>query len=708
MAWRSEHQVIACLAVVWSCGGDREGDAGTGSAPAASTPWEMPLEARFELSTAGKPEGVAIADVDGDGRAELLAVTREPGALCVWSGARTDPRAIPLGDYPLGPLLVSTGERTLVAVASRATRELWLLDLAATDPLAAAARFELPGTPRAIGQGDVGGDGVSDLAVATREGALHLFGGGARRDVELAEAQATFVAVTREGVLVGSQAGASVRAYTLDATGALAPAGEAIALGGIPRAHRVADFDGDGESEHLVAGGDGALWRIDDPFGAPRVQRLAVDPGDVPLDIETVAGTSGPLLITLSFRDLSYSTWRAGVAIHREYAGQDAWDAAAGDLDGDGRFDLAFALRDARRVSVVMGDDRGSFREAVRVPVAHGPHSLATADLDGDGEREILVLCAKDDALCVVGRASERIERRATIPVRPSTERVRAGDLDGDGVLDLAFLDRAAEGSRLVVLRGERGRGIEAWVRSELVLGGAASDLLLADLDGDSRAEAIVADPERGRVLFARASAPGIVELAQSLALPTAPRALELLEEPGERAIAVALGEPGPRVGFALLWIETGSGSPVLVERAFLAAEGGFPIDVAILRAPAAPARIALLSKPPGSDGPGRIDVLERGAGGALAIVERHVTGLRPHSMTSGDLDGDGRDDLVASAQNSHHLNLWLGRAGGLQRLPDLGAGRGVLDVLCTDLDADGAMELVVANGFSNDLSVIR
>ena len=41
-----------------------------------------------------------------------------------------------------------------------------------------------------------------------------------------------------------------------------------------------------------------------------------------------------------------------------------------------------------------------------------------------------------------------------------------------------------------------------------------------------------------------------------------------------------------------------------------------------------------------------------------------------------------------------------------MKRLPDLGAGRGVLDVLLVDLDGDGHADLVTANNFSNDVSV--
>ena len=440
------------------------------------------------------------------------------------------------------------------------------------------------------------------------------------------------------------------------------------------------------------------------------MERVAAAPGAIPLDLEVVGDERPQTILSLAFRDLSYSLWSEGALVHREYAGQDPWDAAAGDLDGDGRADVAFALRDAQRVAVELGREASSFAEAVRLPVDRAPHSLAVLDLDGDGASEILVLCAMSDTLCVLTRRESRWTRSMTIPARLSADCVRAGDLDGDGLPDVAFLVRGESGSRLVTLFGASGAPFdEHATRVELVLGGGASDLLLTDLDGDARMEVLVADPERGRLLLARANPARELELAGTLDLPSAPCALALLDAtaPGSCSIAVALGEPGPRTGLALVAMHFEAGVTSLEERAFFPIEGAMPIDVTVARDTRSRPRIAVLSKASAGDGPGRIDTFVLGTDLACTPGERVATGLRPFAVASGDLDGDGTDDLVASAQNSHHLNAWLQTPTGLQRLPDLGAGRGVLDVLCVDLDGDGKVEIVSANAFSSDLSVI-
>jgi hypothetical protein len=55
-------------------------------------------------------------------------------------------------------------------------------------------------------------------------------------------------------------------------------------------------------------------------------------------------------------------------------------------------------------------------------------------------------------------------------------------------------------------------------------------------------------------------------------------------------------------------------------------------------------------------------------------------------------------------------VNAWTPlRAGvfGMRSWDDLGAGLGPLDLALVDIEDDGRIDLCVANGFSNDLSVL-
>ncbi len=60
-----------------------------------------------------------------------------------------------------------------------------------------------------------------------------------------------------------------------------------------------------------------------------------------------------------------------------------------GDLDGDGRPDLAIPGSDG--VSVLLGDGTGGFGAATRFAAGSGPVSVAVGDLDGDGHPDLAI-----------------------------------------------------------------------------------------------------------------------------------------------------------------------------------------------------------------------------------------------------------------------------------------------------------------------------
>jgi hypothetical protein len=83
------------------------------------------------------------------------------------------------------------------------------------------------------------------------------------------------------------------------------------------------------------------------------------------------------------------------------------------------------------------------------------------------------------------------------------------------------------------------------------------------------------------------------------------------------------------------------------------------------------------------------------------------VPGLKSKHVACGDLDGDGRDDVLVACLNSHAVNLWFARDGALVAQPNLGAGLGVHDVALGDADGDGRLDVFVADAFGDDVALI-
>lgn len=735
------------LILALACGRTPEPDPAPSGAPSAQSgraTAERPTDpspptpaGRIELEVPGEAVGVLLADLDGDGRDELIALTQSPGRLVLWeelpsgSSPLARRREVPVGDFGLGPrALVGPGGRPLLGVASRAERSLTLHGLGGDGRLVEVARLALPALPRALATGVLGEGsgpalaGRAVLATALLGGEVLIWDGGPAAsltrstDAELP----CSLAFSPAGDLlaVGDQGTRSIEGLAL-LDGALEPVGR-IALGGIPRDMLLLDLDGDGSPELLVAGGERELWIFG--LGRPGSAReLFADPGPPrvlevgPIPLRVLALEPGrdapPRLALLAYYGLSFSVL-TGLGSERPgrieaYAGQSPWDLATGDPHGMGRPSLAIANRGAARVSLVLPTPDGGLRLEARVPTGPAPHSLALGDLTGDGLPAAVVLCSLDATLALLPNEGGRLTRGERRPAGEGADDIALADLDGDGHLDAIWLARGGDGLfRPRVARGDGRGGLGQ--TSELAAPSARSsgDLLAFDLDGDGRAELVVADPDGGRVALRR-GADGAVA---TLDLGGAPGALAILERGGAPHLAVALGDAGERGGIALLdlgGLEGEGQPPELVEVGFVAlGNATFGVAAHDLDGDGAADLVALVRRQPG-DGPAQVQaLLARGADWLrLAPVE---TGLRPFALAAGDLAGDGVVDVLVSAQNSHHVNRWRVVADPnwrLVRAPDLGAGTGCLDLALADVDGDGRLDLIVANAFSNDVAVL-
>jgi len=680
------------------------------------------LKARLELPCKGKPDGVLLLD-PALGVGPLVAVTHDPGELLLWEELPTGwslsptPRRIAIPDWCLGPVLLPGGVVPSIALADRGEPGLLVIDTRSGER---TARVSLDHRPRAIHVGDPDADRVVEVVCADASGALILWRPGEL--IERIEGEPTdgllptcvMVAADSSGVVVGQQASRSLRLFRSEGPGSpLAPA-ESIHLGEIPRSLVEIEVDGDPEPELAVAMGDHTvrLLGVGVAGGARswfslEAEEMTVRVGRLPIDLEAVDfdGDGKDELFATGAGD-SYTILSAGVVGGRgvrfdEYAGQLPWDGAACDIDGDGRPEVAFANQAARRVSLIYSAEPLGLRQARRVEAGPMPHSLALGDLTGDGLPDAVVLHSLDDHLAVLTDQGRGLEVRARTPAGIGSRLVRLGDLEGDGDLDAAWISRGPAGSLLRLAAGDGLGAITAiGEESSKTMGIDVTDLLLDDLDGDGALEALVADPSGGGLAWTTPSKGPNAPL-MTLALDPAPYHLALLSLPEGKAIACA----GPGAIHLVRWAGESLELVTTVATGLVAIDvcgGDFDGDGAD--------DLALLGGEGRADGVAELLLFVRDRAGSWNELVRSKGGQRMHRLAAGDLNGDGRSDLVGTAQNSHYLALWLclsAAEGGLVRCADVGVGTGPLDVALADLDGDGVLDIATANGFSNDISTV-
>lgn len=220
----------------------------------------------------------------------------------------------------------------------------------------------------------------------------------------------------------------------------------------------VGDFNGDGKLDYVMTGwstsdsgfvcvflgkGDGTFQPEQDYFAAtyPTGVSVADVDGDGKLDLIVAnqcadLSCSGPgsVSVLLGNGDGTFQN-------HTDYAVNGVGvDVAIGDLNGDGRLDLAISNYGAG-ISILLGNGDGTFQPRSDFAVGDGEMSqIATADLNGDGKLDLVALSIDVQnlplAVVLLGNGDGSFQTNINYPSEGSGG-LAVADFDGDGKLDI-------------------------------------------------------------------------------------------------------------------------------------------------------------------------------------------------------------------------------------------------------------------------------
>ncbi len=346
-------------------------------------------------------------------------------------------------------------------------------------------------------------------------------------------------------------------------------------------------------------------------------------------------------------------------------AGDSPFSISTGDFDGDGKTDLAVANANFNTVSVFQNTgSSGTVSFAAKVDFATGtsPQGTSTGDFDGDGKIDLAVANNGSATVSIFRNTGSSgtisFDTKVDFTTGTGPRSVSTGDFDGDGKTDLAVTNYNSDS--ISVFRNTGSGTISFATKVDYITGASPISVSTGDFDGDGKPDLAVANWNSNTVsVFRNTGSSGTISFADT-------------------------------VNFI-----TGAG-PYSASAGDLDGDGKSDLAVA-------------------NSGSNTISVFRNtGSSGIISFADtvEFTTGAYPVSVSTGDLDGDGNADLAVANYGSNTVSVFrnTGSSGTISfaATVDFTTGQGPWSVSTGDLDGDGKTDLAVANQGFNSVSVLR
>lgn len=386
---------------------------------------------------------LVLGDVDGDGNLDAVALHTSGNTLAVLLGAGNGTLGTPhlvIGGSGLGEATLAdfNGDgKTDIAVLAGSYVAVLLGNGDAT--FQAPRDYPVGLSALHLAVGDVDGDGHPDLAVGNSSGQ-----GNETAGVQL---------------LRGLGDGSFLNGPSYSTGPSMA--GLAVADLGADGLFDVATTEGSpGTVSVLLGNGDGTLRAVrTDAFGVHPASLAAGDfDGDGLTDLAAGVAQSATLKILLQDPLTGFHTGQT-------FSLQDTiTNVGAGDFNEDGNADVVALTFYNDQLWLLLGNGDGTFQTPAPLPLpGYQPTTLTVADFNSDGHLDLGITGGGGDLFgkytVLLGNGDGTFQSPVTSPVFHTANSAGYGDLDGDGIADLALTNGDYYGADVVSVLLGRGDG---------------------------------------------------------------------------------------------------------------------------------------------------------------------------------------------------------------------------------------------------------
>jgi VCBS repeat protein len=305
------------------------------------------------------------------------------------------------------------------------------------------------------------------------------------------------------------------------------------------------------------------------------------------------------------------------------------------DVNRDGWMDVASANTGRNTVSILINNGAsGAFRAPREIPVGRGPFDIAAGDLDRDGVPDLAVAVPDQPSIEVLLMRADGTLKSRTVVSSVESRGLTIADLNRDGALDIVVADYAL--NRIVALRGN------------------------------------------GRGGF-------LTPLTWTLGIRPQGVAVEDFNHDGFQDIAVA------NTTGSVLTVLYGTATTAVSPRSFAAGRTHNVLVAADVNLDGW-MDIAAVSTDT------NVVSFFRGGSSGFTLAGTRATGASPRDVTMGDFNSDGRPDFAVGNFSSNSVTVLLGRRDTTalaDRWGDLPAGANARSLVAGDFNHDGRLDFV-------------
>jgi hypothetical protein len=337
-------------------------------------------------------------------------------------------------------------------------------------------------------------------------------------------------------------------------------------------------------------------------------------------------------------------------------------DIAVGDWNKDGRLDIA-TCTDADAVMILLSNGRGNFTPAANSPIKVAAHMIAAGDVNNDKIPDIalthhdsfgvVVLLGTGDGSFAPAPGSPFVAHQGT---KAHNHGLALSDTNADGNLDITTSNQ--DDNSVSVLLGNGKASFAPAVGSPFAVGRSPYPHALGDVNGDGNLDIVTPNVGSNNVSVLLGNGKGGFTTA-----PNSPYAVE------SRPYYVAIGDVS---GDGKLDIITTHDDISLMTTLLGDGRGGFkaapgsPFDIgqrAFKLVTADVNRDALMDLVIGTEASDSVTVLLSNKNGAYkhAAGSPYKAGRNPR-IAIGDVNGDGKSDIITANNGSGDISVLLGR----------------------------------------------